>query len=250
MIGIVKYVVRHGLILGRRPHLGRIARSRGFVRVSGRVSEWVDGQFAQIEQGSPWLIRYGQDVHHFLMTATRSLGVLRGATLTAGPSIHVTTVYDCDGKLSRRLADLEAVLVGQGWRGFARSPVTVYRPPLSPRRRLADAPMAETLPPVRATWQPAGEPDRPDGATKTVRDADGRDLFRGRFVMDVGWAGRDDPPGPVSALASTRSDGGKVGPLYRPIEYRRADIRALTDQIREAGENVIAIRITVYYRVK
>jgi hypothetical protein len=32
--------------------------------------------------------------------------------------------------------------------------------------------------------------------------------------------------------------------------YRSANIPALIDHIREAGENVIAIRITVYYRVK
>ncbi len=45
-------------------------------------------------------------------------------------------------------------------------------------------------------------------------------------------------------------EGGQSTPFYRPIEYRRADILALIDQIREAGANVIAIRITVYYRVK
>jgi hypothetical protein len=250
VIGIVKYVVKRGLIFGGRPRLGRIARSAGFVRVSGRVSEWVDGQFAQIEHAAPWLTRRGQDVHQYLMTASRELGVMRGAILTAVPASHVTTVYGWDGRLSRRLAELEGVLAGQGWRGFNPSPVTIYRRSFSPGEPWANLPIAETRPPLTATWQPAGEPDRPDGALKTARDVDGRDLFRARFLMDIGWAGRDDPPGPVTALASTGQAGGQIMPLYRPVKYRRADIPTLIDHIREAGENVIAIRITVYYRVK
>lgn len=250
MIGIVKYVVKSGLIFGGRPRLGRIARSADFVRVSGQVSEWVDGQFAQIERGAPWLTRRGQDVHQYLLTVGRSLGVMRGAILTACPNNHVTTVYGWDGRLSRRLGDLEVVLADQGWRNFNPSPVTIYRRSFSPGEHRANSPLAETLPPVRATWQPAGEPDRPDGALKTARDADGRDLFRAQFLMDVGWAGRDDPPGPVTALASTGQAGGQIMPLYRPVKYRRADIPALIDHIREAGENVIAIRITVFYKVK
>jgi hypothetical protein len=250
VIRIVKYVVKRGLIFGGRPRLGRIARSAGFVRVSSRVSEWVDGQFAQIERGAPWLTRHGQDVHQYLLTVARSLGVMRGAILTAGPGSQVTIVYSCDGRLSRRLENLEEVLGGRGWRDFNPSPVTVYRRTFSPGEPSANSPMAETLPPVRATWQPAGEPDRPDGAVKTARDADGRDLFRAQFLMDVGWAGRDDPAGPVTALASTRQGGDQVTPFYRPVNYRSADVPALIGHIRDAGENVIAIKITVYYRVK
>jgi hypothetical protein len=81
VIGIPQYVVKRGLIFGGRPRLGRIARSADFVRVSGQVSEWVDGQFAQIEHAAPWLTRRGQDVHQYLMTASRELGVMRGAIL-------------------------------------------------------------------------------------------------------------------------------------------------------------------------
>jgi hypothetical protein len=250
VIGIVKYVVKRGLILGGRPRLGRIARSSDFVRVSDRVSEWVDGQFAQIERGAPWLTRHGQDVHQYIMTASRELGVMQGAILTAVPASHVTTVYGWGGRLSRRLAELEGVLADQGWRGFNPSPPTVYRRSFSPGEPWANLPMAETRPPLTATWQTSGEPDRPDGALKTTRDADGRDLFRARFLMDVGWAGKDDPLGPVTALASTGQAGGQVMPLYRPVKYRSADIPALIGHIREVDENVIAIRITVFYKVK
>jgi hypothetical protein len=246
---MVKYVVKRGLFFGGRPRLGRIARSADFVRVSRRVSEWVDGQFAQIECGAPWLTRHGQDVHQYLLTVGRSLGV-KGAVLTAGPGSQVTTIYGCDGRLSRRLEDLEVVLAGQGWRGFNPSPITVYRQSFSPGEPWANLPMAETLPPARTTWQPAGGPDRPDAALKTARDADGRDLFRAQFLMDVGWAGRDDPHGPVTALASTGQADGQVMPLYRPVQYRAADIPALIGHIREAGENVIAVKITVFYTVK
>jgi hypothetical protein len=250
VIGIPRYVVKRGFILGGRPRLDRIARSADFVRVSGQVNEWVDGQFAQIERGAPWLTRHGQDVHQYLMTASRELGVMRGAILSAVPASHVTTVYGWDGRLSRRLAELERVLAGQGWRDFNPSPVTVYQPTFSREEPWANSPMAETGPPVRATWQPAGEPDRPDGAVKTARDADGRDLFRAQFLMDVGWAGRGDPPGPVSALGTTRQGGDQLTPFYRPVKYRSADIRALSGDIRQAGGNVIAIKITVFYKVK
>jgi hypothetical protein len=70
----------------------------------------------------------------------------------------VTTVYDCGGNLRRRLADLEMVLAGQGWRGFNPSPVTVYQPTLSRQEPWANSLMAETRPPVRATWQPGSLP--------------------------------------------------------------------------------------------
>jgi hypothetical protein len=247
VISVVKYVVKHGIILRRRPRLGKIVRSPAFIAASGQVTEWIDGQFDQVELAAPWLHRVGQDIHHYCLTATRSRGVLRGGILTATPSRLVTTVYRARGDLTERVAALEEALARQGWGAFSLSPVTVYRRPSPLRPPPAGSPMAVLPPPVRASWQPEGGRE---GAARMIRDSGGRDLFRGHLAMDIGWAGRKDPPGPVTALASAGPGGGQITPFYQPVEYRSADIPALIGQIRSGGESVIAIRIMVRYTVK
>lgn len=242
---MVKYRVRYGFILRRRPRLRAIIRSRAFTEASARVTEWIEGQFSQVEQAVPGLTRAGQDIGHSCSTVTRSLGVMRGGILTAAPARLVTTVYAAPDDLTGPLAALRAALADQGWGGFGPSTDLVYRRP----RPLGAAPAEPgtdwPAPPVRASW-------RPDGgrAMRTIRDASGREVFLGVPTLDAGWAGRKDPPGPVTALASTTAHGAQVTAMHRPVEYRRADIPALAARILEAGESVLAVRICVHYTVR
>lgn len=143
------------LVARRQFNLPRWVRGRRFTAVHDLVVAWLDGHFAVVERGAPWLRRIGADVHDRCSGAARSVFEF---SLESGPRASVAchrdiiVVYGFDGDLGQRLGQLTEALSAAGWERSR---------PFSLLREREDASRHAWL-----TWEPSpawGYPPGPDG---------------------------------------------------------------------------------------
>ena len=222
------------------PDLGRLAASPRFRAVDAAATALIDENFRRIEAAAPWLARVGTTTLDSCRTGTSPQGVMHRGIFAVTCERSVASVYACDGPLDARLGQLAAALTAAGWTD-ARLGRGEQEPGM--------VSLAGREPPARATLAGLDPVSDMSGGEIPGSTSPGMRSLppRARSILQVSWAGREDPADRVAALIAIEPHQGDVTDLYLPVHVERPSADELVSRAIRHGQNAIAIRVTIVY---
>jgi hypothetical protein len=145
-VGLVLWVGHNMSRSAPQPDVAAFAQSRPVRRADQATSAWFAGQLQRLTREAPWLRPAGQSVHdqcHNIAVGSGGIGGVSGWITTC--TRMQTGYYAYAGGGNGRVAALENVLAGLGWRGFTVAGATLeadYTTEASPAPRTG----------LRVTW--------------------------------------------------------------------------------------------------